>query len=168
MSGAVPEIDIDGDPTAVYRLFDANDMLLRVGITRHIPARFAQYKAEADWWPLVARKTMIWYGSRSEALAVEAAAILAEDPIHNIAGREPGVKRRTGGTGRDRHREMPLSIRFSHPLRADLQDAARLLRMPVHRIIRQAVKELLDASEAGTANREITEGLKAETTETEN
>ena len=138
-------IEIDGEPTAVYRLFDAEDVLLRVGITRHIPARFAQYKAEADWWPQVARKTMIWYGSRSEALAVEAAAILAESPVHNIIGKVPVPER---GAGTDRHREKPLSLRFGAPMRAELETFARATGQAVRGVIADAVTDWLDEHES--------------------
>lgn len=79
-------IEVAGDPTALYRLFDAGGTLLYVGVTRDIPVRFAQHKIYKPWWPQVARKTMTWYGSRTEAVAAETAAIADEGPLHNIAG----------------------------------------------------------------------------------
>jgi biotin operon repressor len=79
-------IEIDGDPTAVYRLYGADGTLLYIGVTRNIAIRFAHHEANKPWWPLVARKTMTWYGSRSDAEAAEDAAIDAERPLYNIKG----------------------------------------------------------------------------------
>jgi predicted GIY-YIG superfamily endonuclease len=79
-------IEIDGDPTAVYRLFSADGTLLYVGVTRDIAVRFSSHEQDKRWWPQVARKTMTWYGSRDEALTAEDAAIAAESPAYNIAG----------------------------------------------------------------------------------
>ena len=70
-------------PHALYRLYDAGWILLRVGITRNIPARFEQYKAEAHWWAQVAHRTMVWHPSELEARKAEAEAIDAEKPLHN-------------------------------------------------------------------------------------
>jgi DNA-binding transcriptional regulator YhcF (GntR family) len=78
-------IEIEGDPTALYRLFSADGTLLYLGVTRDIAGRFAAHETK-PWWPQVARKTMVWYGSREQALAAETAAILAERPLYNVAG----------------------------------------------------------------------------------
>ena len=86
-------IDItDGEPTAVYRLYDKTDALLYVGITRDLRMRFAQHEADKPWWPDVARKTMAWHGKRSDALAEEDRAIDEEHPVHNVAGIAPSVR----------------------------------------------------------------------------
>lgn len=91
-------VEIDGDPTALYRLFDANGVLLYIGVTRNLPVRFAKHEAEKSWWPDVARKTAILYGSRPDAFAAETAAIDAEAPLHNIIGQreEDPPKRKPG------------------------------------------------------------------------
>jgi predicted GIY-YIG superfamily endonuclease len=80
--------EINGDPTAVYRFYDAGDDLLYIGITNNLPARFAQHAVDKYWWHRVVRKTAVLYGSRAEALAEEARAIPVEQPVHNVAGRE--------------------------------------------------------------------------------
>ena len=79
-------IEIKGDPTALYRLFSTDGTLLYIGITRNIPERFYQHEVYKRWWPHVARKTMSWYGSRTAALAAEAAAIASERPVYNVTG----------------------------------------------------------------------------------
>ncbi len=96
-------IEIDGDPTAVYRLYSKDGTLLYVGVTRNIPERFYQHEVYKHWWPHVARKTMNWYGSRTAALAAEAAAIVSERPVYNIAGVSSEEDDPTPKTGRRRN-----------------------------------------------------------------
>jgi predicted GIY-YIG superfamily endonuclease len=97
-TGAAVAVEIDGDPTALYRLFDASGVLLYVGITRNIPVRFARHEAEKDWWPQVARKMATLYGSREDAEKAESAAIDTEAPVCNMRrGRQPVVPKRPPG-----------------------------------------------------------------------
>jgi predicted GIY-YIG superfamily endonuclease len=79
------ETAIDGEPTALYRFYDGADVLLYVGISRNPAARWAQHAAEKTWWPRVAKKTVVMYGSRQEAEIAEGKAIRSESPLHNIA-----------------------------------------------------------------------------------
>lgn len=87
-------VEITEEPTAVYRFYDRADVLLYVGISYNLASRWANHAAEKDWWPQVARKTVVMYGSRDEAADEEDRAILAEKPIHNIVGREPRKPKR--------------------------------------------------------------------------
>lgn len=70
--------------TAVYRLFDASDVLLYVGVANRPEERWRSHAIEKQWWDQVARKMVEWYPSRDEALTAEDAAILAESPRFNI------------------------------------------------------------------------------------
>lgn len=79
----------DEIPTSLYRLFGAT-RLLYVGITNDLKVRFATHAALKTWWPEVARKTVELYPTRKAALEAELAAIRAENPLHNIAGRPSG------------------------------------------------------------------------------
>ena len=46
MSADVPEaVEIAGEPTAVYRFYDANGALLYVGITGNLSRRWAKHEA---------------------------------------------------------------------------------------------------------------------------
>lgn len=74
--------------TALYRLFDANDRLLYVGISENPERRWQThaYTARATWWPQVARKTVKWYDTRPDAADAELKAIGSERPLHNLAG----------------------------------------------------------------------------------
>jgi hypothetical protein len=73
-------------PTAVYRFFDADSRLLYVGITCNPKMRFRDHQRLSHWWPAQQSVTVDWKDTRGEALAEEAAAILAEDPLHNVIG----------------------------------------------------------------------------------
>lgn len=71
---------------SLYRLYDANGTLLYVGIAENPKTRWKQHARAAPWWPLVdeTRSRVEWHSSRADAEAAEKAAILAEDPVHNI------------------------------------------------------------------------------------
>lgn len=74
--------------TALYRLYDAGDQLLYVGITRNPEHRWSMhsYTAARTWWPKVTRKAVEWHPSREAAAAAELAAIQGEAPAYNVAG----------------------------------------------------------------------------------
>jgi predicted GIY-YIG superfamily endonuclease len=77
--------EIPGDaPTALYRLYAEDNVLLYVGISQNPVLRFDQHAKEKPWWPLVVRKTAAWCDSAGTALNAEAAAISSENPVHNI------------------------------------------------------------------------------------
>lgn len=70
--------------TALYRLYDANDGLLYVGITSNPDARWERHALFKSWWTDVTRKHLTWLdGSWREALDTEAATIRAERPTRN-------------------------------------------------------------------------------------
>lgn len=71
-------------PTTLYRLYDADDVLLYVGVTYNPKARFTQHRDTKSWWPQVARTEFQWFPSRSEAEAAERELIEAEAPPHNV------------------------------------------------------------------------------------
>lgn len=83
MAALCEPFEFGDDPTALYRLFDAEDVLLYVGITTTPGVRMGQHADTKPWWPEVAKKTMTWYSSRREACNAEATAIDAEKPKHN-------------------------------------------------------------------------------------
>ncbi|MER6350612.1 GntR family transcriptional regulator [Streptomyces sp. NPDC001634] len=88
------EVEWDGlsaeVPIALYRLYDAEGTLLYVGISTNPKKRFIQHALFKPWWPSVARTSVSWLEvTRPEALAIEAAAIRDEEPLHN--GKHNGV-----------------------------------------------------------------------------
>lgn len=71
--------------TALYRLFDATDKLLYVGISDRTPTRLKEHEALQRWWPDVAYGTVAWYETRDRADLAETLAIAIEKPLHNVA-----------------------------------------------------------------------------------
>ncbi|MFF5801614.1 GIY-YIG nuclease family protein [Streptomyces albogriseolus] len=110
----------EAEHTAVYRFFNAADELLYVGITGDPRSRWVQHAAEKAWWPDVVRHTVQWLPSREAALAAEAAAIVAEAPLHNVAGTP---RQRDATTAF--HGEIHESAR--HPALAAVRAALRAL-----------------------------------------
>lgn len=72
--------------TALYRLFDASDVLLYVGVAFAPEARCNVHRSDKAWWPQVARRTVEWHDTRLLALAAEDRAIEIEHPVHNRVG----------------------------------------------------------------------------------
>lgn len=69
--------------TALYRHFDAEGALLYVGISLHAVRRLEQHKTSAHWFARIRRVDVEWFDTRAMALAAEAAAIVAENPVCN-------------------------------------------------------------------------------------
>lgn len=71
-------------PTWLYRLYDADGLLLYVGVSTNPKDRFIKHY-RTIWWPLVNRVRLEWHATRAEAFVSEKAAIISEIPIHNVA-----------------------------------------------------------------------------------
>ncbi|MFI7890919.1 GntR family transcriptional regulator [Streptomyces sp. CACIS-1.16CA] len=70
--------------TALYRLYDADDVLLYIGISNNPDFRWKAHLYSREPWPKqVTRHVIEWWSTREEAVAAEAAAIKAERPRHN-------------------------------------------------------------------------------------
>lgn len=69
---------------ALYRHFDVDDLLLYLGVSDDPISRGRQHARGSDWVKYAVRAEVTWYDSRAEALAAEAAAIIAERPIFNL------------------------------------------------------------------------------------
>ena len=70
--------------TALYWLYDAQNVLLYIGITWQIlPDRMKGHAGEQYWWQEVNHATAIWYETRDEAERAETRAIKAERPKYN-------------------------------------------------------------------------------------
>lgn len=118
------EIQIIGEPTALYRLYAKDGKLLYVGITHDIIVRFGQHAARKPWWPEVARKTMVWYGSRAAAFRAEAEAIRTEKPVHNM-------------TGSARREECSRHGRRARSNRSDLADRNKAIILRLDELVRK-------------------------------
>lgn len=73
--------------TTLYRAFDDQDRLLYVGISDSVFLRLGQHNDRAPWANYATKITLERFGTREEAEAAEAAAILTEDPVWNQHGR---------------------------------------------------------------------------------
>lgn len=74
-----------GTPTALYRLFDAEERLLYVGITKELNARFAAHRDLKPWWSTVTRRAIEWFDARELAARAEVEAIRTEMPLYNMS-----------------------------------------------------------------------------------
>ncbi len=75
------------DPTALYRAYgaDGNAAPLYIGVSKHPLYRWQQHARLKPWWNEdVESLSVVWFETRGEALRAEAAAIHAEDPVHNV------------------------------------------------------------------------------------
>lgn len=75
------------EPTTLYRFFDADEVLLYIGIAGNPGRRFGQHSTGPDakpWWHRVDHSTMEHFESRAEALEAEKAAIIDEHPLFNV------------------------------------------------------------------------------------
>lgn len=71
--------------TDLYRFYDADDVLLYVGISLSAITRANQHRVEKEWWSSVARMDVEHIdGDRAAAELAEREAIKAERPIHNV------------------------------------------------------------------------------------
>jgi predicted GIY-YIG superfamily endonuclease len=84
---------------ALYRFFDAADVLLYVGITSHLPGRMSQHEGEKPWWDEVKRVSVERFATREEVADAEIAAIRTEGPKYNIS-HNPRAARRPRATER--------------------------------------------------------------------
>ena len=115
--------------TAVYRLFDAEDALLYVGISSQPKERWNQHANEKRWWPDVARKAVTWYERREEAIAREADAIDTELPRYNAVRPPQDVQ--------------PMTVRLPKPMREHLRRLAFETRQSMNDIAVTAIDNAL-------------------------
>lgn len=100
--------------TAVYRLYDADDRLLYVGITTNPQRRWWQHARDKHWWPEVTRKTVEWFETRKSAERIEKIEVEEEEPVYNRVYNGP--ERRTELRNEDIRRSSIPEVRERHPL----------------------------------------------------
>lgn len=78
--------------TALYRYYDAADVLLYVGMTGDLAERELEHIRDSTWMDFAARSTIERFPTRSEAEDAERDAIRDEAPLFNIAHNDtPGM-----------------------------------------------------------------------------
>lgn len=131
--------------TALYRLYDAAEVLLYVGIAGNPADRWNTHKADQSWWPQVTRKSVEWFDNRIEAAKAEALAIRAENPQMNKA--IPNLDGQGGfrlASPRPKRSSPPRyrQLRVSHDLWSPFGDAVRNAEPELDRskVIREFVR----------------------------
>lgn len=76
--------DLEQRPTALYRAYNSDGVLLYVGIAVDWGARWAQHRATAPYYNAVARLEIEWLPTRAAAKIAEREAVEKEQPLHNI------------------------------------------------------------------------------------
>jgi hypothetical protein len=123
----------EAERTALYRIRGEAGVLLYIGITNSVPFRWNGHQAVQPWWDEVRSLTVEWYGTRAEAEEAEKAAILAEQPKHNVTYLKPTRGHRRQG----KHPEAELIDWESFTLEPraddedllDIGDVARMTRI---------------------------------------
>jgi predicted GIY-YIG superfamily endonuclease len=85
---SIGQASLNTRPHALYRFYDASDVLLYVGITVDPGARFKKHGGDKPWWSEVDRISIDHFATRQEALAAERKAIKEEQPLHNVIHNE--------------------------------------------------------------------------------
>lgn len=98
-------------PTALYRLYNAEDVLLYVGVANRIEERLGSHSGTKLWWAEVVRTEVEWFGSRDAAEKAEAVAINSESPLYNIF--VPDLD--GSGKGRIRYDAPPIAWSRGNP-----------------------------------------------------
>lgn len=84
------------EPTALYRWYDEDGVLLYVGVSFNPAARLTTHRYGPAPWRRIKRIELAWYDNRAAAFAAESEAIRTEDPLLNAngPGRWPGVPKK--------------------------------------------------------------------------
>lgn len=94
--------------TALYRLYDASDRLLYIGIAKDTKKRWKDHELIQRWWHLVARHTITWLPSREQALAVEEKTVREETPSTTPSASRTGGTSDSNTTTRERFGTPPI------------------------------------------------------------
>lgn len=114
------KVEREAEPTAVYRFFNADGVLLYVGIANNISKRWKQHENDKNWWHLIARTSVTWFESRSGAEGEEERSIDKERPLFNAR------KHPEGGWEQLRYDDSVDLERAHAQLQCDLVDGTLL------------------------------------------
>jgi predicted GIY-YIG superfamily endonuclease len=83
--------------TCLYRLYDAQNALLYIGISYYPDERIHRHRSDRTWGLDIdmSKTSLEWYDTRPAARAAEIKAIHDEQPLHNVA--ETPFHRRVSG-----------------------------------------------------------------------
>ena len=81
-------------PHVVYRFYDADDVLLYVGMTSNFKSRHDSHEERSPWYRFAVRHTVEPAESEEDARAAETTVIKAQWPIFNVSGAAEGYRER--------------------------------------------------------------------------
>ena len=127
----------------LYRMYDAEDTLLYVGLSRYPFDRFYQHSLTKSWFDNVRRITCEWFKDGYDGLASERKAIVSEKPLinknHN-GGHKAGAQPIAPETAIAAPQSVPTAAKVFNPIpvnwwrsEAGILDAGRQLNLPAHR-----------------------------------
>jgi predicted GIY-YIG superfamily endonuclease len=100
-------------PTALYRHFNSEGVLLYIGVSMTITGRMARHETDAVWFREIDHIKLQWFGSRSAALMAEEHAIKTEKPLYNVVFNE--------GKTHDLEKRAPRAVRSEPRKRQNAQ-----------------------------------------------
>jgi excinuclease UvrABC nuclease subunit len=95
---------------ALYRHFATDGDLLYVGISFRPLVRTKEHTVISGWAEQIANITIEYFSTRKEAMAAEAKAVQAENPIYNINLRKPKKQPRLAKVTEDRAEEARITL----------------------------------------------------------
>jgi len=102
---------------AMYRYFDAGQVLLYIGKSGALASREQAHIATSDWMEFAASSTIERFGTPEELADAERAAILSEHPVFNKQhNNTPAAKRRLRAYLKDVGRLDLLQTRQARPV----------------------------------------------------
>ncbi len=137
-------------PCSLYRHFSADGALLYVGVSLSALRRLGQHADNAHWFSRIARVEIQHFATRAEALAAERAAILSENPAHNLMRpKEPKMTRdeKRAQQMQDARDSLVRRVAAFKPL-YEVSEAADLLR-----VSEKEIKEMIEAGVLGGIKR---------------
>lgn len=87
MSEPAPVLPLKPRHQVLYRMYDASETLLYVGISVSVEARFIDHRDGKPWWPDVTSIKLEHFTSREAVERAEQRAIKAERPLYNVLHR---------------------------------------------------------------------------------
>ena len=131
----------------LYRHFDANGVLLYVGISINAVNRLSQHKDVSSWFNDISSVTIEKFNTREEVLEAEKIAIRKENPIHNIKRMPEKVKQDIFNFSKqkkdDSKIELLKSVVCFHPIYSII-DASKTLGLSTGKI-----KNFIDNNQIG-------------------
>jgi predicted GIY-YIG superfamily endonuclease len=85
---SVAKRDLNSRPHILYRFWDAQDVLLYVGISVDSASRIANHMRDQPWWPDVETIKFTTFPNRKAALEAEAEMIRTLKPLYNVVHNE--------------------------------------------------------------------------------